>query len=144
MPAGSDVARFATGLGLQLIAIGLHFSPRMRDILANRAFLWLGKQSFAVYLLHGPLLRSVLAWMVYGFKTHADTIDKDGIPVPHYTHFPGFLHLYVVLVLWIPLNYAAAVAWTTYVDPFCSRVTERMVGYVMREETEKSASVLPV
>ncbi|OAA66607.1 Acyltransferase 3 [Niveomyces insectorum RCEF 264] len=139
LPVNADSTRFASGFGVQLIALGLHFSPGMRDVLANRAFLWLGKQSFAVYLLHGPLLRSVLAWLVYGFKTLPPTTDAEGKQTPHYTPFPGFLHLYVVLVMWIPLNYAAAVAWTTYVDPWAANVTEKLASYVVRDATEKTA-----
>lgn len=143
LPMNSDYPRFASGFGLQLIAIGLHFSPKMRDILSNRAFLWLGKQSFAVYLLHGPLLRSVLAWLVYGFHTLPDTVDEGAMPVANYTPFPGFMHLYVILVMWIPLSYAAAFAWTTYVDPYCNELTEKFVRYVLREDTEKPQPLLP-
>lgn len=135
--------RFASGLGVQLMAIGLHFSPKMRDVLSNRAFLWLGKQSFAVYLLHGPLLRSVLAWMLYGFKTTPDTLDAEGKPEHHYTKFPGMMHLYVCLVMWIPLNYFVAHLWTTYVDPYCGRLTEKFVSYVIKEEAEKPQPLLP-
>ncbi|EPE08172.1 acyltransferase family protein [Ophiostoma piceae UAMH 11346] len=143
LPAHSDYARFASGLGVQLIAIGLHFSPKMRDVLSNRAFLWLGKNSFAVYLLHGPLLRSVLAWMVYGFQTLPDTTDGEGKTVHHYTPFPGWMHLYVCLAMWIPFNYACAVAWTNYVDPYCGNVTEKLVRYVLREDQEKPEALLP-
>lgn len=143
LPRGSEYSRFASGLGVQIMAIGLHFSPRMRDVLSNRAFLWLGKQSFAVYLLHGPLLRSVLAWLLYGFKTLPDTLDAEGKPEHHYTPFPGMMHLYVVLIMWIPLNYFAAHLWTTYVDPYCGELTEKFVRYVMREETEKPQPLLP-
>ena len=143
LPNGSDYARFASGLGVQLMAIGLHFSPKMRDVLANRAFLWLGKNSFAVYLLHGPLLRSVLAWMLFGFTTQPDTLDGEGKPVHHYTPFPGMTYLYGCLVFWIPFNYAMAHLWTTYVDPWCANVSQRMVNFVLRDTAEKPQALLP-
>lgn len=143
LPYNPDFPRFGTGLGLQLIAIGLHFSPSTRSVLSNRAFLWLGKQSFAVYLLHGPLLRSVLAWMMFGFTTLPDTKDDKGETVQHHIPFPGYKHLFLVLPIWIPMTYAAAVAWTTYIDPWCATVTERMVNYVMRADHEKLETLLP-
>ncbi|KIH86850.1 Acyltransferase family protein [Sporothrix brasiliensis 5110] len=139
LPYGSDYPRYASGLGVQLIALGLHFSPKMRDVLSNRAFLWLGKQSFAVYLLHGPLLRSVLAWMLYGFKTLPDTLDAEGQPQHHETPFPGMMHLYVSLVMWIPLNYFAAHLWTTYVDPYCGELTESRDGREPYEDGDGGA-----
>ncbi|CAK7272175.1 hypothetical protein SEPCBS119000_004986 [Sporothrix epigloea] len=144
LPNDSDYSRFASGFGVQLMAIGLHFSPKMRDILANRVFLWLGKNSFAVYLLHGPLMRSVLAWLVFGFKTLPDTVDGEGKLVHHNTPFPGMMHLYVCLLFWIPFNYGVAHLWTTYVDPWCANVTTKFVKLVTHDDSEKTqATLLP-
>src|SRR6187551_1442771 len=51
VPRDADFPRHTTGLGLELISLGLYFSPWLRDMLSNQWLLWLGKQSFAVYLL---------------------------------------------------------------------------------------------
>src|ERR1700722_9878301 len=43
LPQGFDTPRFFTAFGLELITLSIHFSPRLKDLLSNRYFLWLGK-----------------------------------------------------------------------------------------------------
>ena len=138
----AELPRYASGLGLQLITIGLHFNPWMRDLLSNRWFLWLGRQSFAVYLLHGPLLRSVLCWMIFGFTLEPEASDGNGKMFRPLIPYPGHQRLLLCLPIWLPLVYASAVAWTTYVDPWCARMTEKMVAYVLPEPEEKVGGLL--
>ncbi|KAI1344399.1 acyltransferase family-domain-containing protein [Xylariaceae sp. FL0016] len=137
LPANSEIPRFASGIGLQLITLGFHFSPGLRDVLSSKYLLWLGKQSFAVYLLHGPLLRSVLCWMVYGVHLPPDVYDENGNAISGKLVFPNGLRLMICLPFWIPLNYGAAMLWTGYVDPWCANLTEKIVKYMMLERDEK-------
>lgn len=139
LPKEPDYARFASGIGLELITLGLHFSPGLRDILSNKVFLWFGKQSFAVYLLHGPLLRSVLCWMVYGFHVPPPITNDKGETIQGTLMFPGALRLMIFLPFWLPLNYGAAMLWTGYVDPWCANLTEKIVGKAMLARDEKGA-----
>ncbi|KAH8888501.1 hypothetical protein GQ53DRAFT_748901 [Thozetella sp. PMI_491] len=139
VPDGANVPRFATALGLGMVVLGLHFSPWSRNILSNRYLLWFGKQSFAVYLLHGLLLRTVLCWMLYGFHIPPDVQNEKG----EWVHgpalqFPGTTYFFVCLLLWIPLNYGAAHLWTTYIDPWCARITERFASHVITDNMEKA------
>ncbi|KAI0594220.1 acyltransferase family-domain-containing protein [Biscogniauxia sp. FL1348] len=139
VPEKAEFPRYGSGIGLQLITIGLHFSPGIRDVLSSKPLLWLGKQSFAVYLLHGPLLRSVLCWMVYGIHLPPDITNDQGQTVPGKLIFPSGWRLLISLPFWIPLNYGAAMLWTGYVDPWCAKLTEKIVGYIMLERDEKDA-----
>ncbi len=139
LPEISDFPRFASGMGLEMITLGLHFSPWMREVLSSRYLIWFGKQSFAVYLLHGALLRTVLCWMVYGVRLPPDTQDENGNQVPGSLQFPGTGWLVFCLVIWIPLNYGAAMLWTNHVDPLCARVTEAFAGHVTQDKEEKPA-----
>lgn len=143
LPRRPDYPRFSSGIGLEFITLGLHFNPWLRDMLATRPLLWLGKQSFAVYLLHGPLIRTILIWMLYGTKMPNPVKNKEGKIVPGRLRFPGMSKLGWSLIIWIPLNYGAAMLWTTYVDPWCARVTEKLVGRIMQEQDEKVSSTLP-
>ncbi|KAF3480618.1 uncharacterized protein GIQ15_05965 [Arthroderma uncinatum] len=65
-PPGVNLGKRFTALGVDLIILGIFLSPTIKNILSNRFFLWFGRNSFAVYLTHGTLLKTVLTWMVYG------------------------------------------------------------------------------
>jgi len=145
LPHDPDFPRYASGIGLQLISLSFHFSPWSRDLLSNRYFLWLGKQSFAVYLLHGPMIRTVLVWMLYGFTVPADVRNEKGDIIHPKMPFPGGIRLLIALPFWIPMNYGLAMLWTTYVDPWCAKWTEVMVSYILQERDEKhrNGNLLP-
>lgn len=137
LPKDPDYSRFSSGLGLIFISLAIHLSPLAKDVLSNRAFLWLGKQSFAVYLLHGPLLRTTLCWIVFGFNVPPDTQNDKGEVQPGRFPSPSGIKLLICISFWLPFVYAIAVAWTTYVDPWCARVTEKMVSKIKEETGEK-------
>ncbi|KAK8139022.1 hypothetical protein PG984_002402 [Apiospora sp. TS-2023a] len=139
VPEKADYPRYGSGIGLELITLGIHFSPFIKDVLSGKYLLWLGKQSFAVYLLHGPLLRWVLCWMVYGTRLPADVQNENGDWVPGQLKFPGAHKLLIWLPLWVPLNYFVANLWTSYVDPWCARVTEQIISYVKEDDGEKTS-----
>ncbi|KAI1377851.1 acyltransferase family-domain-containing protein [Hypoxylon crocopeplum] len=137
IPKDADFPRFASGIGLELFTLGLHFSPGLRDFLSSKYLLWFGKQSFAVYLLHGPLLRSVLCWMVYGIHVPPSITNDKGETIQGTLMFPSGWRLMISLPFWIPLNYGVAMLWTGYVDPWCATLTEKIVGKVMLARDEK-------
>ncbi|KAH8668651.1 hypothetical protein BX600DRAFT_261418 [Xylariales sp. PMI_506] len=143
VPQNADFPRFGSGLGLVMITLGIHFSPFIKDVLSSKYLLWLGKQSFAVYLLHGPLLRWLLCWMVYGTHLPPNVVNGEGQTVPGKLIFPGNYKLLIWLPIWIPLNYGVALLWTTYVDPWCAQLTEEIVSHVKESNDEKQGVLLP-
>ncbi|ROV88664.1 hypothetical protein VPNG_10305 [Cytospora leucostoma] len=146
LPRDPDLPRFSSGLGLDLIVMAIHFSPMVRDILSSRPFLWLGRVSFAVYLLHNQILRSVLCWMVYGFKIPEPVQDElTGEWFQPLLEFPGPVRLFTVLPVYFALVYGAGYLWIEYVDAWCARFTERICRNIKEEEDEKSGpSLLPL
>ena len=57
---------------------------------------------------------------------------------------PSGAKILACLPFWLVMTYAMAVVWTTYVDPFCARVTETLVSYVKDETDEKPVLPNPV
>ncbi|KAI3390590.1 hypothetical protein diail_9107 [Diaporthe ilicicola] len=142
LPDMPDFPRFASGIGLEFITAGVLLSPWLQKLLSGRYLLFMGKMSFAVYLLHGPLMKTTLVWMLYGVHVPPDHENDQGDMEMTRLSYPGNWVLIMWQLVWIPLLYAIANLWMTYVDPWCERVTNRLVEYVTLDASEKPP-VLP-
>ncbi|CAG8983231.1 hypothetical protein HYALB_00002667 [Hymenoscyphus albidus] len=145
-PKDSETPRFYSGIGLEFIALGIHFSPGIKGFLSNKYLLWFGKNSFAVYLLHGNLLRTLLVWMYFGLKVPADIVQADGkVERAPNLALCGRARFWLCLPIWFVVLYSVANQWTKHVDPWCARMTEKFVGYVTMEEQKiKDAEKAPM
>ncbi|KAJ5609460.1 hypothetical protein N7528_010027 [Penicillium herquei] len=143
-PPNVNIGKRYTALGIDMIILAIYLSPSTKDFLANRLLLWLGKQSFAVYLIHGTMLRVVLCWMLYGIsgqpwsggEAGTDDDRDDWLPLR-----PPWV-VGVSIPVWIGLVYSFAAAWTAYVDPFCARMTAKLEKAVFVQD-EKANLPLP-
>jgi peptidoglycan/LPS O-acetylase OafA/YrhL len=143
-PPEVDIGKRYTAIAIDLIILAIFFSPSVKDFLSNRLLLWLGKQSFAVYLIHGTMLRVVLCWMLYGISgqpwkgPEALTDDQrdDWLPI----RAPWVVA--VSIPVWIGLVYFLAALWTAYVDTFCASLTQKLERAVFVED-EKTTLPLP-
>lgn len=143
-PPEVNIGKRYTALAIDLIIFAIYISPSTKDFLSNRLLLWLGKQSFAVYLLHGTLLRVVLVWMLYGISGQpweggeaATDDERDWIPLR-----PPWV-VGICIPIWIGIVYACAAAWTAYVDTFCASMTQKLERAVC-EKDEKTPLPLPL
>lgn len=138
-PANASVAHYYTAFGLQCITLAIQFSALAKAFLSNGFFLWLGRHSYAVYLIHGTLIRTVGTWMFFGYALPEETVLEDGsidlgpqlqicTKIKWYTRMPVF---------WV-LLFGLAVLWTRWVDPFCARVTEWMMRRVFEDEQSRT------
>ena len=64
-PLSSEMGRAWPGLGAQILCFSVCFSPLMRQAMSHKYLIWLGGIAYSLYLLHGPLMRSILAWMAF-------------------------------------------------------------------------------
>lgn len=142
-PPDTNTGKRYTGLGVDLLILAIYFSPSTKDFLSNRLLLWLGKQSFAVYLVHGTMLRVILVWMLYGISGQpweggeaSTDDDRAWLPLR-----PPWV-VAICIPVWIGLVYAVAAAWTAYVDTFCASLTQKLERMVF-EEDEKGSLPLP-
>ena len=145
-PAGSEFNRFYPGMGAQLICFGIMFNATAKRLLSTAWPCYLGKVSFAIYLLHAPLLRTVLTWMLFGLSHRPPSpgADKEGEPLPQ-PWVPLFSRwaTFVLIPLFYVILYRTAALWVHYVDPFCGRVTNWIEERIFRDESKNEKQTAP-
>ena len=134
-PKNVDQFRYWPSVGVQLITIGVMLSPLLQDVLTHPALLWLGGASFPIYLLHGPIIRSVLAWILFGFREPITRYDynHDGTMAAQYEILPmptGWMYTFA-LPLFFVILFACAHAWNLWIEPWCAYWTKNMEEMMM-------------
>jgi peptidoglycan/LPS O-acetylase OafA/YrhL len=125
-PKDANVSRYYASLGAQMVCFGVMLSPFLSRILSHPTLLWLGSISFPLYLIHGPLMRSVLVYLVYfpmsiGFKPR---LRPDGTFDPEsYISTPNSFRLALVLVIFVAFLLYVVQQWTRYVEPKMAALT---------------------
>lgn len=138
-PYGGDFPKYWTALGLDCIIMGIHLSPPAKDFLSTKYWLWLGKHSFAVYLIHGTLLRTVLVWMVYGIgQPWQESVNEQGERVkPEWLPIRGGRGMLLFWIpIWIGMVYGLAHLWMKHVDAWCARITQQLEKHCFEEKSE--------
>lgn len=138
VPEGTEPTRRLTSVGIQLCAVAVFLSPGLREALGHRVLLWLGHHSFAVYLVHGTIMRTVGIWIAYGLRPEVERRHhRDG---PHeefpFTHVRSRASVYAAVVIFVLLSYAAAWAWMRWVDTACARATRWLEAKVFESLDE--------
>jgi peptidoglycan/LPS O-acetylase OafA/YrhL len=138
LPAGADFWRFSTSVGAQLIVLALIFSSPLQKPLSHPFLTWLGRISFPVYLLHGPLMRTVLVWMVFGLSVPpiAQTTDEEGrtFNFQPLIGLPGLPRVLLSIVAFLALLLLSAHLWTVYVDRWCDSIMKWVDQRVLGED----------
>jgi peptidoglycan/LPS O-acetylase OafA/YrhL len=125
-PANPLFGRFYAGIGAQILCLAILLSPSMRNVLSNRYLLWLGSMSYPLYLLHGPLLRSVMTYMLFlpASLTFKPDLLEDGTPDPEsLIPAPGCLTLFLLLPIFFVFLLAVVRLWAVKVEPYFGAAT---------------------
>ena len=68
-PAGTAQKDHWPDIAGQCLSFAIVLSPSLQRMLSHRFLVWLGNISFPLYLLQGSLIRSLLAWLLWGFQS---------------------------------------------------------------------------
>ena len=139
VPLGTYPPRRFSSFMVQSCAVSIFLSPPFREALSHRLLLWLGRHSFAVYLVHGTILRTVGIWIVYGVTGEpwapVTGQNEDGTDREQEWLHPLSAHRKpVAIVVFVALTYLAAWAWMKWVDAACARATQWLEDRVFDDE----------
>lgn len=144
-PDGAEFARYYPALGSNILLLGVFFNTTAKRILSCSALCSLGRLSYAVYLLHGLLMRSLLTWMLYGSLSQppAPGTDAEGHDLPPvWIPMVSRWLVFIILPLFYFVLYRAAHLWTLYVDPWCGFATNWIEEKVSRDDSRLEKSIL--
>ncbi|KAL1998898.1 hypothetical protein VTN02DRAFT_5402 [Thermoascus thermophilus] len=131
-PQNASMGRFYAGLGAQILCASVLHSPSLRRALSHRALLWLGGVSFPLYLLHGPLMRSVMTYLLFGRAALSFTPAtlEDGSPDPDsLIPVPGFATLCLLLPVFFAFLLVVVRWWSVRVEPSFGAATDRLESF---------------
>jgi hypothetical protein len=124
-PSYGDVVRFWASIGGQLLCLSVYFSPPLQRIFSLPILCYLGSISFSMYLLHGQLMRSVLAAIVFGPAALRGQYHKGGDGFSRYPIPPQWT-LFFTLPLFVAILMACVHVWATKVEPIFARTTKAL------------------
>jgi hypothetical protein len=142
-PNGSELFSAWSTLGSIFILFGIVLSEPLQQFLSHPIFLYLGTHSFPIYLIHGPLLRSFLNWMLYIFVAPEWYEDSEGgvvvrtygrYPIPPAWKFVIALPIFFFVLLWL------AQLWTAKVEPQCGALTKWLEDTVCGNDADTPIS----
>lgn len=139
-PVNAEMMRFWPTLGAQILTFTIVMSPHLRRVLSHRWFLWLGKISFPLYLLHGSFMRSVLAWLLFS-RQQLTEIEEEGQKHTRYP-LPGIPTFVLVMPVFFVILFTATHFWAVKVEPYFGVMT-KVAEDIMFEKSERSTT-LPV
>lgn len=123
-------------------------SSDMQEWLSGRIPVYLGGVSFSLYLLHGPLMKTILAWMMFlpGILRQPELVVG---PRNLYQTPSDIWFFLLILPVFLTILMAAVHGWSAKVEPIFARTTKRLEGLVTGSSEAKhvlkySAPLLPL
>jgi hypothetical protein len=126
-PEGSNQFSITLYAGVFLMLASILLSTSFQWFLVRPVFLWLGKISFPLYLLHGPLLRSFLCWILYlgQYPKYEEQPTPTGevVLVPVNLDIPSNFRLAVCVPIFFAVVLYLSHVWIEKVEPLCASAT---------------------
>ena len=143
-PREVEYSRYYPSLGVDVLTAGVMFNDTAKRVLSHSSLQWMGKVSFAIYLLHAPLIRTVLTWVLFGFSVQPDRgkddegnqIPLDWLPIANRWVCTFALPLFYIFL------YRVAQVWSRYVDPWCAEMAQWFEDLVFRDDAKQQKPIL--
>ena len=122
-----ELKRVYCTIGAFLLITSILFSPALQHLLSNRHLVFLGSISFSMYLLHATMMRTVLAWIVFGLlpsptifpNVAVDELDSVVVRVVELNTPSTVMGAKgIVFALWMMLLIFISTIWRDRVDGF--------------------------
>lgn len=135
-PYSCDIHGYFGHIGVTLIITGIVLSSTLQKLFCTWPLQWIGARSFPIYLIHGPVIRSFLNWILFaGAKPELRNIHNgDGeligtfpmLAIPAKWKFAYALPIFLIVVL------VLSDQWNRHIEPRCATATnwleERICG----------------
>lgn len=121
---GAELSRNWGSVGASLILVGILFWPSAKTFLAHPLLVWTGKVSFAVFLIHSFLIRSLFCSMLYTHSTPPNDIDPGKTTNAHSLQRAHGLNLITISLIFFPFLYLMAHLWSTHVESRCDQISQ--------------------
>ncbi|KAL5451750.1 hypothetical protein PMIN06_006138 [Paraphaeosphaeria minitans] len=124
--ASFSMPRLVGSVGALTLCLAILISTHLRRALSVKPLRWLGKLSFPIYLLHGTVMRTVLAWVVFAgqpleaFPLEHPTDDHDTIY--RYAQ-PGIARIAFGLIIMSVVTLYASHLWANNFEPAFGKIT---------------------
>ena len=124
-PSGS-LDRTYGGIGSALLLVSIIISPHARNMLSQKPLKWLGKVSFAIYLVHGTVLRTVFAWILFFGQEMKEFVEQgaDGLVDSEWRYtVPGGIHCAFATIISMAVILFVSHVWNVKVEPVLAKIT---------------------
>ncbi|KAJ4290633.1 hypothetical protein N0V90_010851, partial [Kalmusia sp. IMI 367209] len=129
--------RLIGSTGALILCFAILISPHLRRALSVKPLRWLGKLSFPIYLLHGTVMRTVLAWFVFAGQPleefPLDPPEEDHDTVYRYA-MPGTTRIAIGIILMALVTLYAGHLWANNFEPAFGKITAWAEGKMKRPD----------
>ena len=141
-PAGAEIHSFWSVIGALLLVGGICLSAPLQQWLSHPRLIWLGHLSMPIYLLHGPILRSGLNWLLAAFVPKLSEADEfEGGARSQLLLNASPLGFVVALPIFLAVLLFAAGEWARKVEPMCERITTALEEVMTKSQLTEYRAV---
>jgi transcription initiation factor TFIID subunit 11 len=127
-PEGSNVYVLTSYIGVFLTLLSILVSTDFQNVLTHPICLWLGQLSLPIYLIHGPIIRTLFCWLIYGFTQPEYREERDANGnierIPGNFPSPSSTRVFVSIAIFFGVVLCLSQLWSNKVEPWCAKVAK--------------------